>query len=79
MSASPSRKQLTDGQFEVDSVEVSPDGRTFYLQTSEAHPGERHLYAMSIDGGARTKLTTAVGNHGELGIDAMRSLQRRDF
>jgi dipeptidyl aminopeptidase/acylaminoacyl peptidase len=62
-AASPSRKQLTNGRFEVDSVELSPDGSTFYIQSSEAHPGERHLYAMSVDGGTRTKITTQVGSH----------------
>ena len=57
------RKQLTSGKFEVDDVDVSPDGRMFYLQTTEAHPGEKHLYAMSVDGGPRTKLTSTVGSH----------------
>jgi dipeptidyl aminopeptidase/acylaminoacyl peptidase len=57
------RKQLTSGKFEVDDVDVSPDGRTFYLQTTETHPGEKHLYAMSVDGGPRTKLTATVGAH----------------
>jgi dipeptidyl aminopeptidase/acylaminoacyl peptidase len=57
----PARQQLTTGRFEIDSVELSPDGSTFYLQSNEPHPGERHLYAMSVDGGPRTKLTTTVG------------------
>jgi dipeptidyl aminopeptidase/acylaminoacyl peptidase len=61
--ASPSKKQLTSGKFEIDSVELSLDGSTFYIQSSEAHPGERHLYAMRADGGPRTKITTAVGSH----------------
>jgi dipeptidyl aminopeptidase/acylaminoacyl peptidase len=57
------RRQLTSGRFEIDSVEVSPDGKTFYIESTEAHPGERHLYSVSVDGGPRTKLTTAVGAH----------------
>ena len=57
------RHQLTSGKFEIDSVELSPDGRTFYIQSNEAHPGERHLYAMSVDGGPRTQLTTEAGAH----------------
>jgi dipeptidyl aminopeptidase/acylaminoacyl peptidase len=57
------RKQLTTGKFEIDDVEVSPDGRTFYIRSNEAHPGERHLYAMSVDGGPRIKITSAVGSH----------------
>ncbi len=36
---------------------MSPDKKTFYINSTEAHPGERQIYAMSVDGGARTKLT----------------------
>jgi dipeptidyl aminopeptidase/acylaminoacyl peptidase len=62
-AASPARKQLTTGKFEIDSAALSADGKTFYLESTEAHPGERQIYAMSVDGGARTKLTSAVGAH----------------
>ena len=27
------------------------------------HPGERHFYTMSVDGGARTKFTTMTGSN----------------
>jgi dipeptidyl aminopeptidase/acylaminoacyl peptidase len=59
----PTPKQLTTGAFEIDAVEMSPDGSTFYIQSTEQHPGERHLYAMSVDGGLRTKLTSTPGSH----------------
>jgi dipeptidyl aminopeptidase/acylaminoacyl peptidase len=62
-AASPSRKQLTSGKFEIDAIEVSSDGSTFYIQSSESHPGERQIYAMSVDGGARTRITTTSGGH----------------
>lgn len=69
-AASPAPTQLTAGNFEIDSVDVSPDGRTFYLQSTEQHPGERHLYAMSVDGGSRTKLTSITGsNQGTISPD----------
>jgi dipeptidyl aminopeptidase/acylaminoacyl peptidase len=58
----PQRKQLTSGRFEIEAVELSPDGSMFYVQSTEQHPGERHLYALSVDGGARTKLTTLTGS-----------------
>ena len=58
---SPERKQLTSGRFEIDAVQLSPDGSTFYIQSTEQHPGERHLYSLSVDGGARSKLTTMTG------------------
>jgi dipeptidyl aminopeptidase/acylaminoacyl peptidase len=62
-AAGTSKKQLTSGRFEVDSVDVSTDGSTFYFRSTEVHPGERHVYAMSVDGGTRTKLTTTTGAH----------------
>ena len=55
--------QLTSGKWEVASAEVARDGRKFYLTTSEVHPGERHLYTLPIDGGARTKITSMVGSN----------------
>src|SRR5262245_17699942 len=60
-AARPERKALTTGRFEIERVELSPDGSTSYIASPEQHPGERHLYAMSVDGGARTKLTTMTG------------------
>ncbi len=54
-------RQLTQGKWEVDSAELSADKKKFYLTTSEVHPGERHIYAMPIAGGARTKLTSMTG------------------
>jgi dipeptidyl aminopeptidase/acylaminoacyl peptidase len=66
----PERKQLTSGRFEIDRVQTSPDGRTFYIESNEQHPGERHLYALNVDGGARTKLTTLTGaSRGEVSPD----------
>ncbi|MGE3489196.1 MAG: prolyl oligopeptidase family serine peptidase [Vicinamibacterales bacterium] len=62
-AAAPTRRQLTTGQFEIDRVELSLDGTTFYIQSTEQHPGERHLYSLPVDGGARTKLTTQTGGH----------------
>ena len=57
----PSARQLTQGKWEIDSVALSTDRKTFYIDSSEIHPGERHLYAMPIDGGERTRLTSMTG------------------
>ena len=57
------KKQLTQGKFEVQSVTLSRDKQFFYISTNETHPGEQHLYKMSVAGGERTKLTNAVGSH----------------
>ena len=62
-AAAPSRVAITDGGFEIDSVEVAPDGASFYLQSTEAHPGERQIYRVAASGGARERLTTKTGAH----------------
>ena len=56
-------KQLTSGEFEVDSATLSKDKKTFYMTTSEGSPFERHLWSMPAMGGTRTKLTQSVGAH----------------
>ena len=62
-AASSTPTAITSGRFEIDTVQVSPKGDRFYLQSPEQHPGERHLYAVSVDGGARTKITSVTGAH----------------
>lgn len=56
-------KQLTSGKWEVTGVELSNDGSKFYLTTSEISPSVRDFYAMSTDGGERTRITRETGNH----------------
>ena len=56
-------KALTSGPWEVDSASLSNDKSRFFLVTNEADPGERNVYEMSADGGARTRLTTLPGGH----------------
>ncbi len=56
-------KQLTEGKWEITSAEVAADGKKFYLTSTENHPGERHLYTVSVDGGARTRVTTMTGSN----------------
>src|SRR5690606_14607695 len=57
------RRQLTSGDWEVLSVELSDDGREFLLHTSEGSPFERHFYRMPVDGGQRTRITSEEGAH----------------
>jgi dipeptidyl aminopeptidase/acylaminoacyl peptidase len=62
--------QLTEGAWEVTAADVSPDGGTFYITTTEAHPGERQVYRLPASGGERVRLTTMVGsNDAELSPD----------
>jgi len=57
------KTQLTSGKFEVQSVTLSKDKKTFYIMTNELHPGEQHFYQMATTGGARTRITQATGAH----------------
>jgi dipeptidyl aminopeptidase/acylaminoacyl peptidase len=52
---------LTEGAWEVRSVQLSGDGSRFYVTTSEVHPGEQHLYSVSTRGGPRTALVREPG------------------
>ncbi|MBI4477057.1 MAG: prolyl oligopeptidase family serine peptidase [Acidobacteria bacterium] len=56
-------RALTTGRFEITSATLAPDKTKFYLTSTERHPGERHLYAMPIDGGPRTLVTSLTGSH----------------
>jgi dipeptidyl aminopeptidase/acylaminoacyl peptidase len=63
-------RQLTQGKWEITDVSLSQDRSKFYFTSTEVHPGERHLYSMSVDGGARTKLTAMTGaSAGEVSPD----------
>jgi dipeptidyl aminopeptidase/acylaminoacyl peptidase len=55
--------QVTSGNWEVTAVETARDGSKFYVTTTEAHPGERHLYSVPLDGGTRTKITSMAGSN----------------
>ncbi len=61
--ATNTKKQLTQGKFEVQSVQLSRNKQNFYLTTNEVHPGEQHFYRMSVTGGERQKLTKMVGGN----------------
>jgi dipeptidyl aminopeptidase/acylaminoacyl peptidase len=61
--AMPAAKPLTSGNWEIASAELSNDRRTVYFTSNEVHPGERHFYTMSVDGGQRTRITTMTGGN----------------
>jgi len=56
-------KAITSGKWEVDSVALSEDKKSFYLTTSEESPFVRHLYRMPVVGGGATKLTSMPGDN----------------
>lgn len=57
------KKPLTSGAFEVQEATLSRDKKYFYLITNEVHPGEKHFYKMSVNGGERVRLTYREGAH----------------
>ena len=57
------RRQLTSGKWEVLDVDLSHDGKTFYLRTNEPSPFEDQFYRMSVNGGSREKITSKSGRH----------------
>ena len=57
------RRQLTSGKWEVLDVDLSPDEKSFYLRTNEQSPFEEQFYRMSLNGGAREKITSKSGRH----------------
>lgn len=57
------RRQLTSGKWEVLDVQLATDRASFYISTSESSPFDAQLYRMSINGGARERLTTKPGSH----------------
>ena len=57
------QKQLTNGNFEVQSVQLSNDKKHFYLSTNKEHPGITHFYKLVIQGGELQQLTTMKGGN----------------
>jgi len=54
-------RALTSGDWEVQSAALSPDKRTFFLETNEGDWGQVHYYALPVAGGRRIQLTSAEG------------------
>ncbi len=57
-------RPLTSGEWLVEEiVAVDEKGETIYFTGTRRSPLERHLYAVSLDGGEPRQLTTAPGLH----------------
>ncbi len=62
-AAQPAAKQLTSGKFEIENARLSNDRTKLFFSSTEVHPGERHFYTMSLDGGSWTRITTMTGSN----------------
>lgn len=52
-----SAKQVTFGDYEIESSVWSPDGKSILFVSNEGTSGERHIFLVSPDGGERVRLT----------------------
>jgi dipeptidyl aminopeptidase/acylaminoacyl peptidase len=67
---SGSKKQLTSGKWEVQTLRLSNDKRTFFFTANIEHPGIKHFYRILVTGGDPMKLTSMKGgNEVELSPD----------
>jgi dipeptidyl aminopeptidase/acylaminoacyl peptidase len=57
------RSQLTQGDWEVLSVEIPEDGSQFLLHTNEGSPFDRHVFTMEFDGSRRMAVTRGTGGY----------------
>lgn len=55
------KTQLTSGKWEVREVVLSKLSNSFYITTSETHPGNNSFYKLDINSGKRTPILTNDG------------------
>lgn len=64
------KKQITSGKWEVQSLRLSNDKKTFYFTANMDHPGVSDFYKVAVTGGNPVKLTSMKGgNEVELSPD----------
>ena len=61
--ATGDKKQLTSGKWEVQTLDLSNDKKTFYFIANMDHPGVKDFYRMPVTGGAPVKLTSMKGGN----------------
>lgn len=58
-----SKVAVTSGSWEVQHVELSDDGSTYYLITNESHPGNKGFYHVDVKSKKSTPILTEAGAH----------------
>ncbi len=61
--ATGDKKQLTRGKWEVQTLDLSNDKKTFYFIANMEHPGVKDFYRMPVTGGTPVKLTSMKGGN----------------
>lgn len=54
-------RQLTHGDYEVQTAVLSKDNKYFYITTNEEEPGQKQFYRLSIADARQQKLTSMAG------------------
>jgi dipeptidyl aminopeptidase/acylaminoacyl peptidase len=62
-TSTKAKKQLTEGKYEVQNLDLSRDKKTFYLLTNETHPGKQNWYRIKTDGTQKEKITAMEGGY----------------
>lgn len=57
------KKQLTSGKWEVQTLQLSNDKKTFYFTANIDHPGLTSFYSMPVSGGKPVKITGMKGGN----------------
>jgi dipeptidyl aminopeptidase/acylaminoacyl peptidase len=57
------KKQLTSGKWEVQTLQLSQDKKTFYFTANIDHPGITHFYSIPVGGGNPVKITGMKGGN----------------
>lgn len=56
-----SARQITSGDFETYPISASEDGKTLFVRSAKESPARHQIYAVNIDSGNMTKLSSKQG------------------
>ena len=60
---SGNKTAITSGNWEVQNVDLSTDGSTYYITSNETHPGDKGFYHIDVKSKKRTPILTKSGSH----------------
>ncbi|OAQ41610.1 peptidase S9 [Pedobacter psychrophilus] len=57
------KNQITNGNYEVQTLNLSADKKSFYFTANMEHPGITHFYKIPVIGGEAVKITSMKGGN----------------
>ncbi|MEZ4990589.1 MAG: prolyl oligopeptidase family serine peptidase [Saprospiraceae bacterium] len=57
------KKPLTKGKFEILEVQLSRDGKTFFITANAESPFDHDFYHLAVNGGSLQRITSREGGH----------------